>query len=272
MNRRTFLKTGIFASTLLCVQNIFSGKVFAGTPEKGSVMIVSHCDDEILWFLPWLHQVEKVIIASLPATSAHLNIVNKYAPDYDALWQWGCGITSTQDYKEWWLNPKIRQDFITEQNYDKMFRDIVADPRVTEIWTHNPWGEYGHTHHRQVSTIVRKLGIEYGKNIWCPNMLVRFPGDLSAGLPHSTYESAYLPGLRQCTGYFEADTFQRIRQFYLDEPVNQTFSINYWTWGGPGDYPQGYQKYFLAVSNGVDHTLDNSEIQQLVNDMPVFGG
>ena len=269
MNRRTFLKTGIFASTLLCVQNIFSGKVFAGTPKKGSVMIVAHIDDEIIWFLPWLHHIEKVIIASLPATSAHLNIVNKYASDYDALWQWGRGITSTQDYKERWLNPKIRQDFIAEQDYDQMLRDIIVDPEVTEIWTHNPWGESSHIHHRQVSAMVCRLAVEYGKDVWCPNVVVRFP---EGGQPHSTYESAYLPSLRQCTGYFEANTFQRIRQFYLDEPVNQTFPISYWTWGGLDDYPQGYQKYFLAVSNGIDHTLDNSEIQQLVNDMPVFGG
>lgn len=203
----------------------------------------------------------------MPATSAHLNIVNKYAPDYDALWQWGRGITSIQDYKERWLDPQIRQDFITEQNYDRMLRDIIADPGVTEIWTHNPWGEYGHLHHRQVSAMVRRLAVEYGKDMWCPNMVVRF---VDGGNPLATYESAYLPSLRQCTGYFEANIFRRIRQFYLDEPINQTFPINYWTWGGQDDHPQGYQKYFLAVNNGVDNTLNNSVIQELIEDIPVY--
>ena len=268
MNRRAFLKTSMFTGIWLSIQNALHGKAFAQTPKKGSVIIIAHTDDEVIWFLPWLHQIEKVIIASLPTTSGHLNIINKYASDYDALWQWGRGITSTQDYKERWLNPKLRQEFITEQSYDRILRDIIADPEVTEIYTHNPWGEYSHLHHKDVSKIVRKLAVEYGKDVLCPNMVVKF---VEGGKPLATYESAYLPGLRQRTGYFEAYTFRKIRQFYLDEPINQASPINYWTWGGPDDYPRGYQKYFLAVSGGIDHTLDNSEIQQLVSDMPVFG-
>ena len=264
MNRRTFLKTGIFASTILCMQNIFLSKAFAGTPKKGFVMIVAHIDDEIIWFLPWLRQVEKVIIASLPATSAHLNIVNKYAPSYDALWQWGRGITSTQDYKERWLNPKIRQDFITEQSYDQMLRDIIADPEITEIWTHNPYGEYSHRHHKDVSKIVRGLAVEYGKDVWCPNIVIRFPGYL--------YEELSIPYLKQQVKRYDLNLYKEIRQMYLDEPVNQTFPVDYWTWGNENEYyPQKYQKYFLAVSDGIDYTLEDREVQYLMTSLPIYG-
>ncbi len=268
MNRRNFLKSGIFASTLLYVQSIFSGKVFAQVPKKGAVMIVAHMDDEVLWFLPWLHQVDKIIITSLPYTSAHLNILSKYVSQYDALWQFSRGITSFQEYKEKWLDPKVRQGFITDWHYDVMLRDIIADPEVTEIWTHNPWGEYGHLHHRQVSTMVRKLATEYGKDVWCPNMVVNF---VAEGNPLATYEAVYLPGFKSCIGYFEANIFRRIRRFYLNEPVNQTFPINYWTWGGPYNHPHGNQEYFLAVSAGIDYTLKCDEIQRLVKSVPIFG-
>lgn len=231
-------------------------------------MIVAHIDDEILWFLPWLAHMDKIIIASLPATSAHLNIVSKYSSQYDALWHWGRGMTSIQDYKERWLDQTIRQDLITDWNYDRMLRDIIADPEVDEIWTHNSWGCYGHLHHQQVSEAVRKLACEYGKDVWCPNIIVTFP---AGGQSHSVYDSASLPYFHKRMGYFDAGTFRQFRQYYLDEPINQTFPLDYWTWGGPKDYPRGSQKYFLAVTNGHDMTEEDSEIQWLKDSLPIYG-
>ena len=272
MNSSTFLKAGLclailmFMSTLLGLSSILSKQAFAGELKKGTIMIVAHMDDEIIWFLPWLNRVEKIIIVSLPYTSAHLNILSKYASQYKAIWQFGRGLTPFQEYREKWLNPNIRKDFITDWDYDCILRDIIADPEVTEIYTHNPWGEYGHIHHRQVSNMVRKLAVEYGKDVWCPNMVVRF---VDGGDPLATYETPYLSGLQQKTGYYNSSAFKRIRQFYLDEFVNQTFPINYWTWGGPDDYPPGKQNYFLAVSGGVDYTKGNQEIEYLQADLPV---
>jgi len=255
-------------SALLGFSGILPKQAFAKTPKKGAIMIIAHMDDEVLWLLPWLNQAEKVVIASLPYTNAHLNILSKYASQYDAIWQFGKGITSFQEYKEKWLNPGTRKDFITDWSYDRMLRDIIADPGVTEVYTHNPWGEYGHIHHRQVSNMVRKLAVEYDKDVWCPNMIVRF---VEGGNPLATYETAYLSGLQQKTGYYDSSMFKRIRQFYLDEFVNQTFPINYWTWGDSQDHPLNYQKYFLAVSDGIDYAENCYEIEQLKNDLPTFG-
>lgn len=254
MNRRTFLKSAA-SIPIIAGLPVLSKRTHAMPTSSAqcSILIVAHMDDEVLWFLPWLGEVDRVIIASLPYTNAHLNILSKYANQYDALWQFGRGITSFQEYTEIWLDKDIRRGLITDWHYDVMLRDTIANPNITEIFTHNPWGEYGHLHHKQVSDIVRRLAVEYHKDVWCPNLIVRFTGYND---PLAIYDKADLPEFRRATGYFNLSTLQKIRQYYTTEFVNQTFPINYWTWGGPRDFPLGYQEFFLAVSGGVDFTKE----------------
>ena len=235
---------------------------FTGLSEKGSVMVIAHLDDEIIWCLPWLHKVEKVIIVSLSYTSAHLNILSKYASNYDALWQFGRGITSTQEYKEQWLNSELRQEFITDRSYDLILRDFIADPNVIDIYTHNPWGSYGHLHHRQVSRIVRELAVEYGKTVWCPMTLVTFPGYV--------YDVANLHDFEYQTHKVDLEILYKVRQAYQEEPVNDMYPIEYWTWS-TGDFYPNTQTFFKAVENGVDLTLGHPEIEYLMESLPVYG-
>lgn len=236
--------------------------------QKNAILVIAHTDDEIIWFLPWLHQFSKVIVASIPITSAHSNIVDKYSKLYDANWYFARGMTSYQTYIEYWLNQEARQESITDYSYDVALRDLIADPNVHEIWTHNPWGCYGHYQHRQTSAMVRRLACEYGKDVWCPNIIATLTGSNN---PHSLYDCLTLSAYSKKYGQFNADTFHKVRQYFLDEPVNQTFPINYWTWGGPEDYPQGRQEYFLAVAGGVDLTEGDPEIEWMKNSLPVYG-
>jgi len=37
------------------------------------------------------------------------------------------------------------------------------------VFTHNPWGEYGHEEHVQISLIIRQLHEEMGFNLWFPS-------------------------------------------------------------------------------------------------------
>lgn len=267
MDRRAFLKTIASTAVLSGLWSVSPAKVFPAQ-EKGSVLVIAHLDDEIIWFLPWLSQIDKIIIASLPVTASHLNILSKYSSQRKASWHFTRGVTSYQDYKERWLNPVTRKELITGLDYDRTLRDIIADPGVNEIFTHSPWGEYGHLHHRQVSETVRKLAAEHEKDVWCPGIMVSFP---EGGWPHSIYETTFLPGLDQKTGYYNSAIFKQIRQYYLDEPVNQTHPINYWTWGAQDDFPRGCQKYFLMVDRGHDVTMDSSEILWLQQNIPVYG-
>jgi LmbE family N-acetylglucosaminyl deacetylase len=235
--------------------------------KKNAILVISHCDDEIIFFLPFLNHFDKVIIASLPATSAHTNIVNKYSRCYDANWYFARGITSYQTYIEYWLNQEKRQESITDYSYDVALRDLIADPDVHEIWTHSPHGEYSHHHHKQVSKIVRKLAVEYNKDVWCPNIVCTLSDT------NYFYESLTLPYYNKRNGWFSEELYMKLQNYFLEEFVNQTFPINYWTWqkGFPYSEIGLQQEYFLAVSNGIDYTLEDEEIKYVISNLPTYG-
>jgi hypothetical protein len=224
--------------------------------EKQSIIIVSHLDDEVLWLLPFIDETDRVYIASLPATNGQINIAKQYLknPIFTR------GVTSYREYIDTWLNREKRQQFITEHSYDLMLRDIISDPRVTTIYTHNPWGEYGHVHHRQVSAMVRKLAVEYGKDVWCPNIVVWSPD-------HDPVYDRTSHSMQSEWKLYDTEKLEHIKEYYVNEPVNQTFPINYWTWDNSA--PTGWQEYFLAVSNGVDQT--GKETKQLNEAVLIYG-
>jgi hypothetical protein len=270
MTRRIFLKSAIVVGGYL----IMPKQVLSCTTDyqkKNAILVISHCDDEIIFFLPFLNHFDKVIIASLPITSAHTNIVNKYSRCYDANWYFARGITSYQTYIEYWLNKDKRQESITDYSYDVALRDLIADPDVHEIWTHSPHGEYGHTHHRQVSAMVRKLACEYGKDVWCPNIVCTL-----TETPEGTkyyYDSLSLSYYNRRYGYFSEERYLQIQNYFLEEPKNETFPINYWTWQKGFPYTEAGigQEYFLAVAGGQDLTVDDPEIEWIKNSLPVYG-
>ena len=119
---------------------------FASSGSKKTALIVSHLDDDVVFFLPWLDYVDYVIIASLPGTFGHLEVIKNYTERYNAVWQFAGGIVSFEEYRDIWLDPVGRHELITEESYDLILRDLVANPEIDEIFTHNPWGEYGHLH------------------------------------------------------------------------------------------------------------------------------
>lgn len=244
-----------------------SASVFANTPliKKNAVIIIAHMDDEVIFFQPVLEKVDKILIASLPYTAAHLNILTNYISPYFALWQFTRGIVSIEEYKQKWLNQQIRKEFITEESYDSMLRDVIADRLIENVYTHSPWGEYGHHHHRQVSQAVRRLAVEYGKNVWCPNMVVKFT---NFGV---TYDKSQLYDFQAKKYRFNQLVCKNIRQQYLNEPVNYEFPINWWTGGKKEDFPKGCQEYFLAVSDGVDWSEGHPTIENLKNELPLYG-
>ena len=75
--------------------------------------------------------------------------------------------------------------------------------------------------------------------------------------------------LQERTGYFHDRAFKDIRSIFKNGFINETFPINYWTWNDT--YPERWQRYFLAVNNGIDWAENSMEIQELMYNIPVFG-
>ena len=264
MDRRTFMKCATTIAVSGYLPNLLKKNMaFASPGNTKTALIVSHLDDDVIFFLPWLDYVDYVIIASLPGTFGHLEVIKNYTERYNAVWQFARGIVSFEEYRDIWLDPVGRHELITEESYDLILRDLIANPEIDEIFTHNPWGEYGHLHHRQVSEAVRNLGVEYGKKVWCPNIVVKNPdGD-------TRYSALDEFALQERTGYFHDRVFKDIRNIFRNGFINETFPINYWTWNDT--YPERWQRYFLAVNNGIDWAENSMEIQELMYNIPVFG-
>jgi hypothetical protein len=148
-----------------------------------SAIVVAHPDDECLWLSSVLATADRVVfcfgdqferakssaarrraVAALPlADLTDLNLPES-----------GAGFSVD------WTNPQVTQFGIAianaaargryEANFSKLLdalRPVLAD--CDTVYTHNPWGEYGHAEHIQVYRAVAALQAELGYTIWFSN-------------------------------------------------------------------------------------------------------
>lgn len=129
------------------------------------IILAAHHDDEILWFEPWLNNASEIVIV-MPTIPVYTPIRNKeqklYSTKIKNLW----GITTNEDYSQYWLNPQSRTDSINYHSIKQLMRKYFNNDNNTTFVTHNPWGEYGHYHHKIIYIVARDLAIEYKKTLW----------------------------------------------------------------------------------------------------------
>jgi len=146
-----------------------------------SAIIVAHPDDEVLWFSSVLAKVNDVVIIFndyLPMPE--LGLGRKQAlENYPLASLISLGLNESVSYdKAQWPNPEITdygvklQDTECDDNYRRKFDETVkalssylSSKRPTTIFTHNPWGEYGHEDHIQVYRALRALQHSFGFTI-----------------------------------------------------------------------------------------------------------
>jgi LmbE family N-acetylglucosaminyl deacetylase len=148
-----------------------------------SAIVVAHPDDESLWLSSALATAEKVVfcfgdgferpklsearrraVAALPLAG----LVDLKLPES------GAGFSVD------WTDPRLTpggiaiSDAAGGARYDANFVRLVdlLRPVLTgsgDVYTHNPWGEYGHADHIQVYRAVAALQGELGFTIWFSN-------------------------------------------------------------------------------------------------------
>ncbi|MDB5393122.1 MAG: hypothetical protein JWM91_628 [Rhodospirillales bacterium] len=151
--------------------------------EPRSAVVVAHPDDESLWLSSVLASADRVVlcfsdlferpklsaarrraVAALPLTG----LVDLNLPES------GGGVSVD------WTNPRTTEAGIEisdaaararyEANYPILvdaLRSVLA--HCVDVYTHNPWGEYGHAEHIQVYRAVAALQVELGYTIWFSN-------------------------------------------------------------------------------------------------------
>jgi LmbE family N-acetylglucosaminyl deacetylase len=222
-----------------------------------SLVVVAHPDDETLWFSPILAHADLIVVA-FPRHPSKEEI-NR---GREAVWRdFGLPIellpvdTAPVLRKSDWANPKlttygvelldtcppdVRSQYIA--NYDRLL--AALDPYVAEsehIYSHNPWGEYGHEAHIQVWSVVSRLARERGRTLWVWDGLTndellergsRVRLEYFTPLPEDLKVQALEPDL---------EMYQRLKQLYERHDV----------WTFRADYvPPDRLRYLEAVRRG----------------------
>jgi hypothetical protein len=146
-------------------------------------VVVAHPDDEALWLSSAVASAQRIVfgfgavfdrpgrskarrlaVAALPLNG----IVNLEIPESGVNWQ------SYQIKPE--LTPlgiKIAESSVRERyesNYARLHDGLRASlTGCADVYTHNPWGEYGHPEHIQVYRAVTALQEELGYKVWFSN-------------------------------------------------------------------------------------------------------
>lgn len=151
-----------------------------------SIVVSAHPDDEVLWFSSILDKVDKIIICfvkneSNPAWNvgrqkslAAYPLKNLSVLDIDQAEvfngaDWANPVTT--EYGIEIINKKMSdQRERYRKNYQTLRERLKAHLMgCLNVFTHNPWGEYGHEEHVQVYRAVKSLQGQLNFNLWFSN-------------------------------------------------------------------------------------------------------
>lgn len=205
-----------------------------------SVLIVAHPDDEVLWFSSILWKVDRIVMAfrdydAVPglgqrrtAALAELPYGNTTCLGIPESGSWRLADWEAPRTTEFGLalnspaadgNAALRY----ETNYhilrSKLRSELTPD---TTVFTHNPWGEYGHEDHVQLFRVLDRLRTEIGFSMWVPTYCSAWSAVLSA-----RYGRMASSGLR-CFP-IDRGAVAGIVKIYNKHDC--------WTWWNDGDWP-----------------------------------
>ena len=148
-----------------------------------NAVVVAHPDDEALWLSSVVCSVERIVfgfgavfddpgrsqarrqaVAELPLSG----IVNLEIPESGVHWK------SYQTQPELTLSGVRISESAVRERYESNYASLLEGLRASltgcrDVYTHNPWGEYGHAEHIQVYSAVTALQNELGYTVWFSN-------------------------------------------------------------------------------------------------------
>jgi hypothetical protein len=178
-----------------------------------SILVVAHPDDENLWFSSILSKVDKIILCFLPVvsepvwTEGRRRSLSAYPLDNVSCLEL---VESEVFYGTSWDQPltteyglKISNRKFSDKTYINNYHTLKA--RLQEclqgyrnVFTHNPWGEYGHVEHVQVYRSIKDLQKEMHFNLWYSNYVSNKSAKLMINeLAGLDYDAVTLPTNKQ---------------------------------------------------------------------------
>jgi len=197
---------------------------------ESSVIVAAHPDDENLWFSSILSKVDQVVICFLPVPSNSTwtegrrkslasyplgNVSCLELVESEVFWgvDWSRAVETEYGLK---ITDTRLSDKAYIQNFDILQQQLRTQLQgYRNVFTHNPWGEYGHVEHVQVYRAVKALQREMKFSLWFPN----YASNKSAGLMADTLAGRELQSVT-----LETDKA-------LAERIADVYKVNdCWTW------------------------------------------
>jgi LmbE family N-acetylglucosaminyl deacetylase len=150
---------------------------------SSAAVVVAHPDDEALWLSAALAAAERVVfcfgeVFGKPALSLARRRAVAALPFADrvdlAIPESGAGHSPGSVEPERTATGIAIGDAAARARYDSNYPRLIEGLRTTlaavrDVYTHNPWGEYGHPEHIQVHRAVSALQAELGYTICFSN-------------------------------------------------------------------------------------------------------
>ena len=207
------------------------------------ILIVAHPDDEVLFFSSLLKIVNQIIVCFGPSGNV---IVDKGREKLKQLYpisnvNWLEIKESDTFLSASWKNPIVtvsglrvsRNKNKYEDNYKKIinkFKNILIG--FDEVYTHNPWGEYGHEEHVSVFKAVHKVAKRKKIKIFVSSYMSDRASTLFQKQKHfldKDIQSRVIP----------KDTCAQLKFLYI--------KTNCWTWNNGYEWPQS--EIFIKINN-----------------------
>ena len=162
---------------------------------EGSVLVVAHPDDEILWFGSVAPEVDQIVICFLhdpghpELTDARTRVLADH-PWSDRIHCLGLTETGAFDHARW-PAPKTTRfglKIVGSRKIARTYRQCARElhealrpivSKATHVFTHNPWGEYGHEEHVMVHRVATLLAQKAGTPVWYSNYASNWTEQLS---------------------------------------------------------------------------------------------
>ena len=216
-------------------------------------IVVAHPDDEIIFFNSKLAGAESVIIcfgqSDDPAVTAGRAVVKDNFPLDRAkfLWITEANVFDAVSFPRQSVIPEGVTVARNQDRYHKNFATITAmlETELAQddvVFTHNPWGEYGHEEHVQVFQAVLALQKRMNLKIYVSN----YVSDKSMPLMQQRH---HLLSAQTIVG----NPCQKLGQQYLDLYADN----NSWTWDA--DYIWPATEMFFAINPRPDTDQPQSD-------------
>lgn len=153
----------------------------AALPFRRPLLVVAHPDDEALWFSSVLSRGATVVVCFLDYGAApQVGPARRLALSAHPLAPHCLGVREPDslDRADWraprldrvglWLaDPRARRRYRrAARRLESLLPPLLRDHDA--VFTHNPWGEYGHEDHVLVHAILKRAAVRAGTELWVP--------------------------------------------------------------------------------------------------------